>query len=98
MLSSMGVPARRSQQYCGLAGTADLKTEVDQVHFEVKRYARIAACRFFDQAVRDAGKHLPVVAMREDRGEWLLMIRPTDILEIAERIAAIARMSTDTSD
>ena len=98
MLSKMGVPARRAQQYCGLAGTADLKTEVDKVHFEVKRYARIGACRFFDQAVRDAGKHLPVVAMREDRGEWLIMMRPEDLIEIATRIADTAQKFIDTSD
>ena len=98
-LRDLGIDARRSQQYAGGVGSADVVSDLAGVHWEVKRYARIAAARFLDQAVRDsAGESAPVVAMREDRGPWILMLRAEDLPKVATAIAGVVATSPTTSD
>jgi hypothetical protein len=79
--------ARRSQQFCGRDGDADL-TGVPGMHLEVKRYARIAALDFLEQAEMDATPgSVPVVLMREDTStEWVAMVRVSDAPEFARRV------------
>ena len=54
---------------------------------ECKRYARIAAVRWLEQceryAERDPEGRMPIVAMREDRGEMVMMMRAEDFLALA---------------
>lgn len=71
--------ARRSVQFCGRVGDADL-IGVPGLHLEVKRYAGIAALRFGEQAQRDATPGtVPVVLMREDGGtQWWAMLPVED--------------------
>ena len=82
----MGIEARRSQQFSGQGETADLLTDVDGLHVEVKRYARIAATKFMQQAKEDAGNGLPIVIMREDRGEWLIMLQAEKLRDLVRLI------------
>jgi hypothetical protein len=71
--------ARRSVQYSGKDGTADLIAQ-DGIHIEVKSRKSIAAVRFHDQAVSDArDKNVPIVLMKEDRGDFFLMVRLNDL-------------------
>ena len=86
ILRDLGFQAERTVQYCGRNGTSDVSSSLDGVHIEVKRYARIAALRFMEQAVRDCpSSDLPVVAMREDHGEWMIMIRVKDLPGLATK-------------
>ena len=56
---------------------------------EVKRRKSIAAARFMDQAVGDAEeKGMPIVFLREDNGEWLVMLRSADVQLFAAEIVA----------
>lgn len=50
------------------------------LHVEVKRPARLGAEKYLLQAERDAepGK-VPVVLTRQDRGEWILMVRVRNV-------------------
>lgn len=82
--------ARRAQQFCGAAGDADL-IGLPGLHCEVKRYAAIAALRFLHQAERDAKPgSVPFVMMREDGDtEWAVMLRPSDLPELARRVLAM---------
>lgn len=48
------------------------------MHLEVKRYAKIAAMAFMEQAVRDSKGLIPVVLMRENDGDWVMMVRLQD--------------------
>jgi hypothetical protein len=82
--------ARRSQQFCGRDGDADL-TGVPGMHLEVKRYARIAALDFLEQAEMDATPgSVPVVLMREDTStEWVAMVRVSDAPEFARRLTKL---------
>lgn len=50
----------------------------DQIHLEVKLRRRLSVQAFMDQAARDCGGNIPVVLMRQDGGEWLVMLRCTD--------------------
>ena len=84
------VGARRSVQFCGRAGDADL-TGVDGIHCECKRYARIAALDFLEQAEMEAQPgSVPVVLMREDcNTEWTVMLRVSQAPEFARRLVAM---------
>ena len=86
-LRSLGFEARRTQQYSGTAGTADVDSSAEGIHWEVKRRTGIASLRFMEQADRDSLESIPVVAMREDRGEWHLMIQGKDLEKFVSRIA-----------
>lgn len=96
VLKALGISARRSQQYAGADGTADLVTGVPGTHWEVKRRRSIGAVRFMDQAQRDARPgDLPIVALREDRGSWLIMLEAKDLPEFVERISDALETSRD---
>lgn len=87
--SALGVEARRSQQYCGAAGDADLNTTLAGVHLEVKARKSIGALRFMDQARGDAAKvkALPVVIMRENGDTaFYALLRLDDLPEVARRV------------
>lgn len=51
---------------------------------EVKRRKNIAASIFMEQAIEAAGDKTPVVAMREDFGEWLVMFRLPDAIKLMQ--------------
>lgn len=52
----------------------------DRLHVEVKLRRRLSVMAFVEQASRDADplRKIPVVLMREDHGEWLVMVRIAD--------------------
>jgi len=54
-----------------LGGTGD-------IHCEVKLRKSIAVYDFIEQAIRDCKNKVPVVLMRRDRSDWLLMMRLED--------------------
>ena len=70
-----GIRARRSAQATGQTGQPDLDCNAP-IHCEVKVRKSIGACRYYEQAERDCLPHrVPFVLMREDRGEWFVMIK-----------------------
>lgn len=82
--------ARRTQQVDG-GLAADLVGALPEAHVEVKRRSGIAAVRFLDQADADRRPHeYPVVLLREDGGEWLILLRLADSQRFAQSIAANA--------
>lgn len=87
----LGLPdARRTQQVDG-GLAADIHTE-KRVHVEVKRRKAIAVEKFMRQAEHDAdpGK-VPVVVMRQDEGEWILMLRLERYKELALVLLGVLR-------
>ena len=90
--SALGVSARRAQQYAGTNGDADLCTDLEGIHFEVKARKVIGALRFYEQAENDAHQtaSIPVVMLREDGDtEWYLLLRLSDVRTVAGKIAVI---------
>jgi hypothetical protein len=93
-----GHPARRSVQYCGSDGTADLIAQ-DKIHIEVKARKSIGAVRFHDQAVADAKPGtLPIVVMKEDRGDFFLMVRLDDLPKLMETLVERPELEPDVVD
>lgn len=70
----------RSAQANGKYG-ADLLNALPGGHVEVKRYAKIGALRFLDQARRDAKGEFPVVLMREDGATSWAVVFPIEMTE-----------------
>lgn len=67
--------------------SSDLMEGPPHMHIEVKRYSKIAAARFMEQAQDDCPVfQIPVVLMREDTGEWLVMVRMEDSVEFAREL------------
>ena len=88
IMRDLGYPdARRARQSDGavdpdVAGCPSL-------WLEVKRRKNIAAARFMDQAVSDAKeKGMPIVYLREDGGEWMVMLRSVDLPAFAAEIVS----------
>lgn len=50
----------------------------ESLHVEVKLRRKLAVSQFLSQAIRDCKEAVPVVLMREDSGEWLVMFRCSD--------------------
>lgn len=76
----------RSAQVSGTFA-ADLLGGPEGLHLEVKRYRRIVAVDFLKQAQDDAKEdEIPVVIMREDGGDWTLMLPFDELMNVARRV------------
>ena len=73
--------ARRGVQYHGGQDSPDV-VGVEGVHFEVKRCEKTDLYAWVEQARRDAGKDLPVVVHRKNRGEWLAIMTVDDFMRL----------------
>ena len=77
---------RRSAQVSGTE-SSDLTDALAGGHAEVKGYHKIAAARFLDQAIRDAKPgEVPFVLMKEDRGEFLVLLRMRDSVRFSSLV------------
>ena len=85
-LKDHGINARRSQQFCGTSGDADVISDLP-FHWEVKRVEKLNIDNAMEQAIRDTQGNIPVVAHRKNRKEWLCTLRAEDLLSlIRERL------------
>lgn len=83
--------ARRSVQYCGANGDADVIDALDGIHIECKRVERLNIEEAIKQAQADAREgEKPAVFHRKNRQPWLVTMLLEDWLELyktAEREA-----------
>jgi len=80
-LTDNGHPARRGQQFSGGPESPDVTCpSLPGIHWESKRCERLRLDEAIHQAVMDAGQRVPVVAHRRNRGEWLAVLRLSDLL------------------
>lgn len=79
MLTELGYPARRSQQYAGYAGTADILCDaLDGIHIEVKFGYPLSAFDLGTKRWWDAIEQ----CTRDSAGQpWLLLWRPKGLRE-----------------
>ena len=96
-LARIGLDCRRSVQYCGATGHADLICDA-HLHVEVKLTERLNPYAFIEQAINDSARTTrpPLVVMRSCYTPWLIMCRVDDIVRIAEEIIRV-RASRDTN-
>ena len=87
LLREHGFAAERGAQHRGGPTSPDVVcTSLPGIHFECKRTERIQIRPAINQAIHDAGTNrIPVVAWRQNRGEWLCCLRASDLLEILRR-------------
>ena len=81
-LKEYGYDCRRSQQYCGVNGDADV-VGLDGIHIEVKRVERLNIYDAIGQAKRDAKSgDKPTVFHRKNNCEWLVTMTLDDWMEL----------------
>src|SRR3954468_23976206 len=72
-LRANGYAARRGQQFSGSPDSPDVVCEqLPWLHFEVKAVERLNIEDAMEQARRDAGQKIPVVAHRRSFRRWLV--------------------------
>ena len=77
--------ARRGQQFCGMAGDADV-VGLPGYHIEVKRVERLNLNAAMSQSSRDAREgEIPVVFHRQNHQPWKVTMYLSDFLDAAER-------------
>jgi hypothetical protein len=70
---AQGYTARRGQQFCGSPDSPDVVCDaLPWIHFEVKCVERLNIEDAMDQARRDAGAAVPVVAHKRNFRRWLV--------------------------
>lgn len=79
-----GVAVTRAAQHSGKE-QADLRG-TPGLHWEVKLYAKIGACRFMDQAQAECGDDVPIVLMRENGGQWMVMVPLNELSRLLQRL------------
>ena len=84
--------ARRSVQYSGKGNedSADIVDAIPGVHLEVKRTEKCNPYKYLEQAIKDStltGKSdIPVVMHRQNRKEWIAILRMDDLVKILKRL------------
>lgn len=81
-LKSFGVEAARGVQHRGGENSPDVIHSIPGVHFEVKRVEQLRLLPSLDQATKDAGSKTPVVAWRRNNGEWIAILRASDLMAL----------------
>lgn len=77
------VNARRSQQYCGANGDADIVDALDGIHIECKRVERLNIEDAMAQSKHDAREgEIPVVMHRKNNCEWLVTLQLDKFIEL----------------
>jgi len=79
-----GIPAHRSQQFCGSNGDADVVTGLgDLIHVEVKRVEVTKIHEWMKQAEADApfGSY-PMVFHRRSNEDWKVTLRADDMVDL----------------
>lgn len=82
-LTVEGFPSRRGVQYKGGSESPDVMCEaLSAIHFESKRCERLSLYDALDQAVRECGDSIPIVAHRRNNCRWVAILDLSDLLSI----------------
>ena len=84
-LKEYGYKTRRSVQYCGANGDADV-IGLEGIHIEVKRVERLNIYDAISQAKADKRENeLGAVFHRKDRSEWLVTMTLEEWIELYKK-------------
>jgi len=82
-----GCEARRSQQYCGVAGDADITTNIEGLHIEIKTVEKFHMHRALEQADDDRKQgDVPMVLTKQNLKSWVFCCYLNDLPEIMSRL------------
>lgn len=91
-LKEYGYDARRSVQYNGKDGQADV-LGLPHIHIEAKRVERLNLYDAMDQAKRDAKNgDKPAVFHRKNRSNWLVTMELENFMEIFKEYESAQRL------
>lgn len=77
---------RRSQQYCGDAGDADI-VGVPGLHLEVKRVEKLNLYSAIEQATQDSlPGEIPVILHRRNRKPWIVALELDKLVELVDTL------------
>jgi hypothetical protein len=85
-LIALGIEARRSQQFSGANGDADIITPGVPVFWEVKRCQNLNLHEAMIKAKEQCENFVPCIGHRKNRTDWLLTIRLSDVFEFINAI------------
>jgi len=92
MCDTFGFKCRRGMQYSGTPESPDV-VGLDGIHIEVKHREHLNLHEAMEQAKRECGGNIPLVAHRKNHTEWLLTIRAKDLtkflLAIVSNLASL---------
>jgi Holliday junction resolvase len=92
ILKEHGYDARRSQQFAGMNGDADV-VGLEGIHIECKRVENLNLNKAMEQAIRDAKDYdRPCVFHRKNRDFWKVTMTLEDFLEMYRREREYLRM------
>lgn len=82
ILNEYGFNTRRSVQYCGANGDADV-VGIEGLHIECKRVEQLNIDKALQQSIRDARPfEFPIVAHRKNYEDWKVTMRLEDFIAI----------------
>lgn len=85
ILKEYGYDARRSQQFCGANGDADV-VGLPHIHIECKWVEKLNLDKAMNQSIDDARDgEIPVVMHKKNRKPWLITMRLDDWISMYER-------------
>jgi len=79
-------PARRGVQFQGGKDSADIRVDIEGIHWEVKFVERESVRAWMKQAADDAGDAIPVVLHRKSRSPWLVTLPAERLYEFVLRL------------
>ena len=85
---NFGLDARRGQQYCGLAGNADVVGGFPNTHPECKWTESLNLGKAMMQAVSDSNADtIPYVVSKKNRQDMLITVRASDLKAFCQAVA-----------
>ena len=88
---TLGIEARRGQQFSGSPDSPDLVTSLNDIHIECKRVERFNLYEALNQSRRDAGEKIPTVWHRKSREEWVVIVEVKNLKRFCEIISSIGK-------
>lgn len=82
-LTDLGHPSHRGNQYKGTPDSPDV-VGLPGIHIECKRVENLNINNAMAQAIKDAGKDIPVVIHRTNRAEWKVTMLLEDWIKFYE--------------
>jgi len=79
----LNIDAHRGCQFRGSDDSPDIITDLENLHFEVKRAETLRLYDALDQAIRDANGRIPVVLHRMNHRPWVAIVRLDDLPQLA---------------
>jgi hypothetical protein len=97
-LNNYGFNTRRSQQYCGANGDADIAGLLG-IHTECKRVENLNINKAMEQAKKDSNKNdLPTVFHRKNNCKWMVTMELNDWIELYKAYKPIVELQNATQD